>query len=238
MLGAMNRDYFALVEGFDALTEEVRRAAASDHPRARDALIAEATTLLLAARADDFEKLAVWHTDKFYRLLNAVDILDAASFVVLSAVGAAFCTVARERGVSMAYLVDNVVTPIERLRGIEAAFRALQFLVASPELFAAKLAEHDGIPVDEAIGPRFSHFRGEAFMLAKRVVKQAVEERRHFMWLSGEASLDDLRVVREGLVNQPFVGVFRNDAPVDGTELQIFQTLRLSPCVSSSLTLA
>ena len=217
------REYFAIVESFETTADELRRASDAERTRAGAALAEEAARALARHRPDDLEKLMVWHTDKLYRVLNAVPLLDASSFVVLRALGSAFGAITKERGVAIAYVVDNGV-PEDRLRGVHAAFSALGFMVASPELFAVKLGEADGVPSDQALGPMLGRYRVEAIMLARRLFDGALDDRRHCVWLSGECDADDLRAVARTLDRRPYVGVFRNDAPVDGTNVQIFRT--------------
>ena len=213
--------YFDLVESFEATTTRIRRLAPAQHDSAREELARQALTGLLPLGAESFEKIMVWHTDKLYRLMNQVDMLDQASFAFLSAIGGAFEAVARERGRAMAYLVDNVV-PLDRFMGVRAAFNALRFVVASPELVALELAKHDGVEADD-FAKLFPRYGEEASAVALQLVAKVVAERRHFIWLSGESTADVLRRVAGAIAELPYVGVFRNDAPVDGTQVQIFQ---------------
>ena len=218
------KSYFALIDGFEATTERLRRANEVERVHATHALIEIALPLIAEHARIDFEKLAVWHADKAYRLVNAVDMLDAASFAFFRAVGSAFNAVAKQHGLSIAYLVDYAIDPAERLLGIAAAFNALGFMVASPEVFAIKLGEHDGISANEAIGARFPHYRAEAAGVAMQLFERAIEGEHHVLWLSGSCDLDELRHVARTLENAPFVGVFRNDTPVDGSEVQVFRS--------------
>lgn len=219
---AVVRDYIALVENFEATSESIRHLDDKEKERVRGELIAEATSHLARYAADDFEKLMVWHTDKLYRVLNAVPLLDGASFVFLRALGAAFGAAAKQRATAIAYLVDNGV-PEDRLRGVHAAFSALGFVVASPELLAVALGEADGVAPDEVLGPRLETYRAEAIAVAGRVFASALADRRSCIWLSGACDEDDLRAVAGSLDGLPYVGVFRNDAPVDGTKVQVFR---------------
>jgi hypothetical protein len=223
--------YFDLVEGFEATTAQIRSRGPAHDERAREEIAERAIATLVPLGAESFEKLMVWHTDKLYRLLNHVDILDQASFVFLSAIGAAFDVVARERGRAMAYLVDNAI-PYDRMKGLQAAFRALRFVVASPELVAIELGKHDGLGEEEVLAKHFARYAEEASAVALQLVAKVVEERRHFIWLSGESSADVLRAVAANIAQLPYVGVFRNDAPVDGTEVQIFQAAGTSDALA------
>ena len=213
----MARDYFALVEGFEATSAWFRSAAPADQEQAGRSLEEEAIALL--CNAPEFEKVAVWHIDKLYRLLNVVPFIDASSFVFLRALGTAFNGISRARGVSVAYLVDNAL-PDDRLRGVSAAFAALGLRVASPELMAMKLSEADG----PAAGSTFEHYRVEATMLAMRVFSDAIAENAPVAWLSGTSDIDTLRRLASALDKRPYIGVFRNDAPVEGTTVLVFRS--------------
>ena len=217
------RDYFALVESFEAITADLRDLPATGHTAHAAALQLEATRLLRAFRPEDFEKLMIWHTDRHYRLVHEVSTLDSASFVFLRAVGAAFDAVARKRGRAMAYVADNQV-PADRLAGLRAFFAAMGFVVASPELIAVALGEHDGVSEEDALGPRLSYYRSEAVAVASRVFTAALDAGRHVLWVSGAAELDELRHVVRAVEGRPYVGVFRNDAPVEGSEVNVFQS--------------
>ncbi len=217
------RDYFALVESFEAFTADLRDLPAAGHTAHAAALQLEATRLLRAFRPGDFENLMVWHTDRHYRLVHEVSMLDGASFVFLRAVGAAFDTVTRERGRAMAYVADNQVPP-DRLAGLRAFFAAMGFMVASPELLAVQLGEHDGVSEEDALGPRFAYYRTEAVVVAKRVFEAGLDAGRHVLWVSGAAEVDELRHIVRAVEGRPYVGVFRNDVPVEGSEVNVFQS--------------
>ncbi|MGH7330542.1 MAG: hypothetical protein ACREJX_19510, partial [Polyangiaceae bacterium] len=123
---------------------------------------------------------------------------------------------AKVRGASIAYLVDNQI-PTDRLLGVRAAFNALGFAVASPELFVEPLLE-------ATPGASAENVFEEAIALAMRQVKTAVAERQHVLWVSGGADLGALQYVADMIANAPFVGVFRNDVPEDGTNVHVFRS--------------
>jgi hypothetical protein len=214
-------DYFDLIEDFERTTQRLREAPAQ-WESAREKLASDASRGLAAYQGGDFEKAMVWHADKLYRIVNAASQLDDASFVFLTAVGAAFDAVTRQRGLRLAYIADNSA-PEDRLLGIEAFFTCMGFVVASPELVALKLGQADGVGAAEAIGPRFEQYRQEAKSLAGRIFDAALEKSRHCLWLSGACDGDELRAVAKKLAG-PYVGVFRNQAPVDGSQVQVFRS--------------
>lgn len=75
--------------------------------------------------------------------------------------------------------------------------------------------------------------RDESVMLAQRVFKEAVTGRAHVLWVSSGATFAELSALVTVLDDAPYVGVFRNDAPVDGSRVQIFrsggQSVKLDP---------
>jgi hypothetical protein len=224
-------DYFDLIERFVETTDALRALSDEDQKAAGAALMDRGLDLLLRVTdaPDKLEKLCVWHTDKLYRLLNEVEVLDGASFVFLRAVGAVFGVVTKQRGLSVAYLVDNEI-PMDRLLGVDAAFRSLGFVVASPELSAVKLGA----------GPdaNLSELRDESIALARRLFDEALAARRHVVWLSGAVTLAELQDLARALDGAPYVGIFRNDVPKDGTTVQVFRSGGASATSATLLALA
>ncbi|MEO7111947.1 MAG: hypothetical protein ABI183_16000 [Polyangiaceae bacterium] len=211
-------DYFSLVESYDEHHSIFSRLDAATKEEASKQLFALATRLLQrdTATRETFEKIAVWHADKFYRLVNQLDILDGSSLLFLRSVGAAFDGIAKARGTSVAYLVDNQVPP-DRLLGVRAAFWALGFVVASPELFVGTLLEATPGASPESVFV-------EAISLAMQQAQSAVAERKHVLWVSGGADLRALQYVADMMADAPFVGAFRNDVPEDGTNVHVFRS--------------
>ncbi|HTQ47810.1 MAG TPA: hypothetical protein VMI75_33865 [Polyangiaceae bacterium] len=209
-------DYFSLVEAYASTVAQLSRLSAADAEQASKEILELSLRLLERESGDTerLEKMAVWHADKFYRLVNQVDALDGSSFLFMRSVGAAFEAVTKGRGLRVAYLVDNEV-PMDRMQGIRAAFSSLGFVVASPELFVEPL-------VAETPGARPEQVFGEAAAVAARQFRLAIGERRNVLWVSGGLSSSDLQALADMLRGEPYVGVFRNDAPADGTQVKVF----------------
>jgi hypothetical protein len=209
-------DYFALIESFSETTEALRAMPDAAQQAAGLELMEQAFEhfLRVTDTPEKLEKLCVWHADKLYRIMNAVDVLDTASFVFLRAVGSAFGVVLKQRKTSVAYLVDNEV-PMDRLLGIRAAFKSLGFTVVSPELLIADLAQ--GTDDDLAA------LRTQAMLLARKQFRDAVSQQQHVLWLSGSATTEELTAMAHELDAAPYVGVFRNDVPADGTTVHVFR---------------
>lgn len=216
----MGQNALAVIEDYEGVAAQLRGHTAEEQATACRALGAQLLEAL--SRVSDFEKLAVWLVDKLYRSLNDVEMADGASFAVLRTIGGAFREASRARGTSVAYLVDNGL-PDDRLRLLDAAFNALGFVVASPEVLARRLAEADGIPADAELAAFFARYEVEAKVVASRLFAETVAQGGHVAWLSGAADAQDLGRLAATLEGTPFVGIFRNDAPVDGTTVQIFR---------------
>jgi len=77
---------------------------------------------------------------------------------------------------------------------------------------------------EDVLGPRFTYYRAEAVVVASRAFTAALDAGRHVLWVSGAAELDELRHVVHAVEGRPYVGVFRNDAPVEGSEVNVFQS--------------
>jgi len=212
------KTWFELIEDFEPRTAKLRAMTKPEQERACEALTREASGLVSMVQPENFPKLMVWHADKLYRIVNAVSMLDGASLLFLGTIGRVFAGAAREHGRAIAYIVDNVVSE-DRLRGIRAAFNAAGFVVASPELLAAELARADGREnVDLA------RYEIEAIGLALRVVEGAVADRHHCLWVSGMCDQDAIGAAIKH-VGDRYVGVFRNEAPVDGSSVDVFRGL-------------
>jgi hypothetical protein len=209
-------DYCGLVEAYAPTVEHLSRLSAVEAEQASKEILELSLRLLDRDGGDTerLEKLAVWHADKFYRLINQVDALDASSLLFMRSVGAAFEAVTKARGLRVAYVVDNQV-PMDRLLGLRAGFWALGFVVASPELLVEPL-------VAETPGARPEQVFGEAAAVASRQFRSAIGERRNVLWVSGGLSSGELQTLADMLRGEPYVGVFRNDAPSDGTQVQVF----------------
>lgn len=216
-------DWFTLIDSFEETTAALRAMPEADATKASQALMEQALDVLLrtADTPAKMEKLCVWHTDRLYRLTNQVELLDAASFSFLRAVGAVFGVVTKQRKMSVAYLVDNDM-PMDRLLGVRAAFNALGFVVASPELLAIELSKESAAHASRADPD--AALREESLAVATRLFRETVAECKHVMWLSGTATTKDLVSLAAWLDDAPYVGVFRNDAPVDDTTVQLFRS--------------
>jgi hypothetical protein len=211
-------NYFELVEGYVQAVELLGKLSEAEVARASRELL-ELSLMHLrrdGGTSERHEKLAIWHADKFYRLVNQVDALNASSLLFMRSVGAAFEAVSKERGLWVAYLVDNQI-PDDRLRGVHAAFSSLGFLVCSPELFVPRILEV------EPPGTRVEQVYEEAAVVAMKMVNRAIESRKNVLWISADVPLDGLQHVAEKFRGLPYVGVFRNEAPADGSNVQTFQ---------------
>ncbi len=207
---------FHLLDDFEATCHRLK--ATANVAAEQEAILEAALERLAEASVDEFDHLAVHHADKPYRIVNNVNMLDDVSLLAFRTIGAAFEAVSTERNVRVAFLVDNLA-PADRLRGVVAVFSALGFVVASPEHVALQLGEHDGLP---GSGSALARYRDEATSVARRIFIEAVPERRNVLWLSGEVTLDELQSLAS-VLTPGYVGVFRNDAPIDGSTVQLFR---------------
>jgi hypothetical protein len=72
-------------------------------------------------------------------------------------------------------------------------------------------------------GARPEQVYEEAAVVAMKLFQTALDERRNVLWVSGDLPLDGLQYLADKLRGQPYVGVFRNEAPADGSTVQMFQ---------------
>jgi hypothetical protein len=217
------QNYVELVESFESLSGEIRTLDADDANAAVEELRTSAARLCRAVAAESLERLAIWHVDYFYRLLNRLDSLDPVSFAVLDAIGRPVSGHLAYAGRALAYLVDNAI-PHDRLIPAGRFFGALGYVVASPELLAGELAKHDGVVWDDVCGPHLPQYLGEGSLLAKRLYLDLVSQTRCVAWLSGNTSAEWYQGLGKSLEGSGYIGVFRNLAPVEGSQVQVFQS--------------
>jgi hypothetical protein len=214
--------YPELAERFEGLAAAVRALPPGGREAALAKLAGEARQSVATIERARLEELALWHTDFFYRTLNRVSFVDDASFAVAGALGSAVRSVLGDAGVGIAYLVDNAL-PHDRIVPAEPFFNSLGFVVASPELFAIKLAHHDGIVVQDALGDHLPRYAEEATMVAARLFDMAIAKGLPIAWLSGACDFEVYVHLAQRLERTSYVGVFRNEAPEEGSRVHVFR---------------
>jgi hypothetical protein len=225
------RTFIELMESYEAATEELRALAEPERAGALAAMRGEAagwlaTSATSAATDESLWKLAVWHVDYLYVLLNQVDFVDTTSFAFVREVSAPLDDVLRASGKAIAYVVDNELAEdrlVPALHFLGAARRP----VVSPEVFVAKLA------AEAAVSEPRERYVVEATAIAMRMVERFVAAGQSFVWVSGEGDLAALQHVAD-LLDERYVGVFRNHAPEPGSAVQVFRMpggapVRLAP---------
>jgi hypothetical protein len=216
--------YQELAKEYLPFTEALRAASPAESAALVGELERKARELLLPLGREALAEVAVWHADHFYCLLHALSFVDDASFAFVHAVGTALCGVLARARVSVASLIDNQI-PHDRLLPLNAFFGAMGFVVASPELLAKQLAEHDGVVVDDVNGAHLPRYLQEATLLAMRLFGEAVAERLPVLWASGVGELEAYVALARVLEGKPYVGMFRNQPPGLEQAVQSFQTL-------------
>jgi hypothetical protein len=218
------KSFIQLAEDYERLSGELRRTAPGP---ARDKEVAElealATRLIAPYDEAQIEKLAIWHADFFYRLFNRLSLLDDASFAFLRPVGAAVRKRLLRSGRAIVYLIDNRL-PSSRMAAVGPYHNALGFVVASPEQLAMEIAAADGVAIEEADDPRLARFFAEGTAVAMQLAAQVIAEPASLLFLSGACDLDVYRRIAGRLRGTPLIGMFRNEAPVDGSPVVVFNS--------------
>jgi hypothetical protein len=219
--------FFELAENYERFTGELREIARGRARAEAERQFQELADRLLAPYQDaEMEKLAIWHSDYWYRLFNRLSLLDEASFAFLRPLGAAVQKKLRQRDRAVVYLIDNRVHP-SRLAAAAAYFGALGFVFGSPETMAIELATGHGVQLEpdaDELDPRLGQFMSEAIVVAVRLCQQAIEARSSVLFLSGECDLDVYRQMARTLRDTPLIGLFRNSAPDDGSDIELFNS--------------
>src|SRR5262249_28042577 len=149
-------------------------------------------------------------------------LLDKASFAVAGALGTLVAEQLARCKCSIAYLVDNEIAH-DRLLAAIPLFGAMGIGVACPEHLALQLARADGLAVDDIRSERLRQYGQEAGSVAVRLYGEIVRSGRPVMWISAVADLELLQHLADELNGSGYVGVFRNCAPEDGTNVQVFR---------------
>jgi hypothetical protein len=217
-------NFIQLAEDYERLSEEMRQIGPGP-ARDLEELELEALATRLIAPLDEtkLEKLAIWHADHFYRLFNRVEMLDDASFAFLRPVGAAIRKRLLRSGRAVIYLIDNRLPP-SRLVAAGPFHGALGFVFASPEQMAMQLAAADGVDIAEADDPRLARFLEEGAAVAAQLSAQVIAEPASLLFVSGECGLDVYQRIGGLLRGTPLIGLFRNEAPDDGSSIQVFNS--------------
>ena len=166
--------------------------------------------------------LVVYILDNIYRGAANVQKIGPALHDYLSALGQTAMPFLTSAGTPFAYVIDNTFDNPVRLDAILALLRSFGFVVVSPEVIATTLKEETtGLKVHPLDLSDWPFYAREAWDVALEVVVRASSERRALVVLSMHLEPADLERVREVVSGAGYSILFRNEAPVTGSTVEI-----------------
>jgi hypothetical protein len=185
-----------LVDNYDRFAE-LASTAASDERDALCFFLERRVPELLGRVPDDrVDQMRVYYADKYYRIFNRLESYDSRLSPILARIGIAFEDDTRRRGRPIAYLVDNGLDP-SRLPVLRPFFGPLGLSVVCPEAME-----------DTAIMGPF--------------LDELVAQRRNVLFVSANLDLEQWTAAARGFVDAGYLVTFRNDAPIDGSSIDIW----------------
>jgi hypothetical protein len=217
-------DYTHLFEYWDERVGAVGRSADALRQlgESERTAVLEHITRLVGAKASAADSKYLAQTayvmaDDLYKAVNAITVFDGVTAAYLTASASTFNRVLTERGMTISYVVDNSFPPdeLERpLRLFRAWFVAAGFVYVCPQVLAVDLAARTGEPVGGLIA--------EGRDLALQLVQRCRDGRRHHAYLDVDFDVDAYPFLVEQAATVPgVISVFRNEAPVAGTEVKV-----------------
>lgn len=212
--GAINRNAFRL-----GRLDGPERAAACGE--IRDAVRARAQALgdthLLQA--------AVTLVDDLYKYVNDEVLMGPALFEYLDAFGRTFTRTVRERGYVIRYVVDNQFSGVDFLMlgpfdVFPKIFNAAGFVYVCPQHLALRLMQGDGIAASGYEGA-LARYIDEARIVGDQLVGKCHDDGLHYVFLEADYQDGALDAALRGSGDPGVLSVFRNDAPVPGSEVSI-----------------
>lgn len=207
-----------------AINQHTRRLSQLPDPERRAACnqIHDAVRKRLEGMADELLlKAAVSMVDDLYKYLNDEVLMARALLEYLNAFGRTLTQAVRNRGYVIRYVVDNQFSSVDFLMLgpfdlFPKIFKTAGFVYICPQLLSLHLMKHDGVAVSEY--PNAIHrYIAEARAGGDQIVTKCHEESRHYAFIEADyhEGVLDLALQREGRV----LSIFRNDAPVAGSEV-------------------
>jgi hypothetical protein len=174
---------------------------------------------------DHLLKMAVSLIDDLYQFLNTDVVVRAAFFDYLEAMGRTFTSVLRDRGYVIRYVIENQFADPEivmmgPLRLFPAAFHAVGCVYVCPQLFAWKMMQHDGL-AESDYPSRIAHYIADGRAVASQLARDCRAGNRHYIFLEADYEDGALEAALEGAGEAGALRLFRNDAPVARSQIEI-----------------
>lgn len=166
--------------------------------------------------------MVVYILDNVYRGAANVQKVNRALHDYLSALGQTSMPFLTTAGPPFAYVIDNTFDNPVRFDAVLALLRSFGLVVVCPEVMATTLMEHDtGVKAHPTDLPEWPRYAREAWHVALESVKQASSERRALIVLTMHLEPADLGQIRELTSAAGYAVIFRNEAPITGTNVAL-----------------
>ena len=214
MTSAINRNTLRLSK----LSEGERKAACGQ--------IRDAVRMRVNDLADgQLLQAAVSMVDDLYKYVNDEVFMAAALFEYLDAFGRTFTQALRERGYVIRYVVENQFSGVDFLMLgpfdlFPKILNAAGFVYICPQQLGLGLMEHDGIAASEY--PReIARYTAEARLVGDTLVSKCQNDDRHYVFLEADYQEGTLAMALRGRGAPGVLTIFRQDAPVPGSEVSV-----------------
>ena len=212
--GAINRNALRLSK----LSEPDRMEACS---RIRDAVSKRAhaleDNLLLQA--------AVSMADDLYKYVNYEVMMHDSLFDYFDAFGSTFTKTVRESGYVIRYVVENQFSGVDFLMLgpfdiFPRIFNAAGFVYVCPQQLGLRLMQDDGVAASD-YAEKIAQYSTEARRVGDQLVNECHDKVQHYVFLEADYEEGALESALRGRGAPGVLSVFRDDAPVPGSEVSV-----------------
>ena len=154
---------------------------------------------------------ATYYSDKFYRIVGRVSVLDETSLDYLKILGKVADEYFSKTPLKMIYFVDNHIPP-DRLQGVKIFFSAMGWLVYCLEDTAERLANIDGSSIEQVLDEAVVAIFGP-------ILQNVTKEKKHILAISHTMEPHHWKYLWELPEFASFHRLFRNQEPLDGSQI-------------------
>ncbi len=170
-------------------------------------------------------QLAVSMVDDLYKYVNDEVLMDEVLFDYLDAFGRTLTETVRERGYVIRYVVENQFSGVDFLMlgpfsVFPRVFNAAGFAYICPQQLGLHLMRADGITASE-YARAIAQYIAEARLVGDRLVNKCHDDGQHYVFLEADYQEGALDIALRGRGAPGVLSVFRNDAPIPGSEVSV-----------------
>jgi hypothetical protein len=168
---------------------------------------------------------AVSMVDDLYKYVNDEVLMDEVLFDYFDAFGRTLTKTVRERGYVIRYVVENQFSGVDFLmlgpfNVFPRVFNAAGFVYICPQQLGLHLMQADGIMASE-YARAIAQYITEARLVGDRLVNKCHDDRQHYVFLEADYQEGALDIALRGCGAPGVLSVFRDDAPVPGSEVSV-----------------